>query len=83
MFDSAIDKASQLTNEQDTLILVTADHSHVFSFGGYTLRGTSIFGRLGTIVGAVKYDGRGLSASSVPWPHREPCCVGILGGLSQ
>ncbi|XP_053454148.1 intestinal-type alkaline phosphatase [Nycticebus coucang] len=44
MFDSAIDKAGQLTSEQDTLILVTADHSHVFSFGGYTLRGSSIFG---------------------------------------
>ncbi|XP_028731997.1 intestinal-type alkaline phosphatase 1 [Peromyscus leucopus] len=44
MFDSAIDKADQLTSEQDTMILVTADHSHVFSFGGYTLRGTSIFG---------------------------------------
>uniref|UniRef100_H0VVW2 alkaline phosphatase n=1 Tax=Cavia porcellus TaxID=10141 RepID=H0VVW2_CAVPO len=44
MFDSAIDKASQLTSEQETLTLVTADHSHVFSFGGYTLRGTSIFG---------------------------------------
>ncbi|XP_057601517.1 intestinal-type alkaline phosphatase [Hippopotamus amphibius kiboko] len=44
MFDTAIAKASQLTSEADTLILVTADHSHVFSFGGYTLRGTSIFG---------------------------------------
>ncbi|KAI5281393.1 intestinal-type alkaline phosphatase [Manis pentadactyla] len=44
MFDSAIDKASQLTSEKDTLTLVTADHSHVFSFGGYTFRGTSIFG---------------------------------------
>ncbi|XP_051009618.1 intestinal-type alkaline phosphatase [Acomys russatus] len=44
MFDSAIEKASQLTSEQDTLTIVTADHSHVFSFGGYTLRGTSIFG---------------------------------------
>ncbi|XP_003784907.1 intestinal-type alkaline phosphatase [Otolemur garnettii] len=44
MFDSAIEKAVQLTSEQDTLILVTADHSHVFSFGGYTLRGSSIFG---------------------------------------
>ncbi|XP_031224756.1 intestinal-type alkaline phosphatase [Mastomys coucha] len=44
MFDSAIERASQLTSEQDTLTIVTADHSHVFSFGGYTLRGTSIFG---------------------------------------
>ncbi|KAM7339646.1 hypothetical protein ACRRTK_000261 [Alexandromys fortis] len=44
VFDSAIEKADQLTSEQDTMILVTADHSHVFSFGGYTLRGTSIFG---------------------------------------
>ncbi|XP_048200296.1 LOW QUALITY PROTEIN: intestinal-type alkaline phosphatase 1-like [Perognathus longimembris pacificus] len=44
MFDSAIEKAALLTDARDTLTLVTADHSHVFSFGGYTLRGTSIFG---------------------------------------
>ncbi|KAJ8781594.1 hypothetical protein J1605_010852 [Eschrichtius robustus] len=44
MFDNAIAAASQLTREADTLILVTADHSHVFSFGGYTLRGSSVFG---------------------------------------
>nr|XP_031534617.1 intestinal-type alkaline phosphatase-like [Vicugna pacos] len=43
-FDNAIDKASQLTSENDTLTLVTADHSHVFSFGGYPLRGSSVFG---------------------------------------
>ena len=45
MFDNAIAKASQLTSEADTLTLVTADHSHVFTFGGYPLRGTSIFGK--------------------------------------
>ncbi|XP_074045761.1 intestinal-type alkaline phosphatase 1-like [Macrotis lagotis] len=44
MFDSTINKTIQLTNENDTLITVTADHSHVFSFGGYTHRGSSIFG---------------------------------------
>ncbi|NXG48456.1 PPBI phosphatase, partial [Psilopogon haemacephalus] len=43
-FDRAIDRAGVLTDEAETLTVVTADHSHVFSFGGYTLRGSSIFG---------------------------------------
>ncbi|XP_053164999.1 intestinal-type alkaline phosphatase [Hemicordylus capensis] len=43
-FDKAIQRAGELTDEEDTLSVVTADHSHVFNFGGYTLRGTSIFG---------------------------------------
>lgn len=46
-FDDAINRASQLTSEKDTLTLVTADHSHVFTFGAYPLRGSSIFGRSG------------------------------------
>lgn len=44
-FDRAIERAGTLTDEAQTLTVVTADHSHVFSFGGYTLRGSSIFGR--------------------------------------
>ncbi|XP_071422409.1 intestinal-type alkaline phosphatase-like [Pithys albifrons albifrons] len=43
-FDRAIERAGVLTDEAETLTVVTADHSHVFSFGGYTLRGSSIFG---------------------------------------
>ncbi|KFW81459.1 Intestinal-type alkaline phosphatase, partial [Manacus vitellinus] len=43
-FDQAIERAGVLTDEAQTLTVVTADHSHVFSFGGYTLRGSSIFG---------------------------------------
>ncbi|XP_053894826.1 intestinal-type alkaline phosphatase-like [Malaclemys terrapin pileata] len=43
-FDHAIQRAGELTKESETLTVVTADHSHVFSFGGYTLRGSSIFG---------------------------------------
>uniref|UniRef100_A0AAQ4Q6X2 Alkaline phosphatase n=1 Tax=Gasterosteus aculeatus aculeatus TaxID=481459 RepID=A0AAQ4Q6X2_GASAC len=44
MFDRAIQRAAQLTREHDTLTVVTADHSHVFTFGGNTPRGNPIFG---------------------------------------
>jgi len=44
MFDRAIQRAEQLTRESDTLTVVTADHSHVFTFGGNTPRGNPIFG---------------------------------------
>ncbi|NXK80239.1 PPBT protein, partial [Amazona guildingii] len=42
--DRAIGLATRLTSVQDTLSVVTADHSHVFTFGGYTPRGNPIFG---------------------------------------
>ncbi|CAH2248114.1 intestinal-type alkaline phosphatase-like [Pelobates cultripes] len=42
--DKAIRRTGELTDESETLTVVTADHSHVFSFGGYTDRGNSILG---------------------------------------
>ncbi|NWV60989.1 PPBT protein, partial [Malurus elegans] len=42
--DRAIGVATRLTSTRDTLSVVTADHSHVFTFGGYTPRGNPIFG---------------------------------------
>lgn len=44
--DRAIGLSVRLTSPQDTLSVVTADHSHVFTFGGYTPRGNPIFGEL-------------------------------------
>ncbi|NXP24022.1 PPBI1 phosphatase, partial [Scytalopus superciliaris] len=44
MLDQAVARAGELTSPSDTLTAVTADHSHVFTFGGNTPRGNSIFG---------------------------------------
>lgn len=41
--DLAVDKAASITNNQDTLIVVTADHSHTFVISGYPQRGNGIF----------------------------------------
>uniref|UniRef100_A0A3B4YAK3 Alkaline phosphatase n=1 Tax=Seriola lalandi dorsalis TaxID=1841481 RepID=A0A3B4YAK3_SERLL len=42
--DRAIGRADLMTSVHNTLTIVTADHSHMFNFGGYTARGNTIFG---------------------------------------
>lgn len=44
-FEDAVKTALQLTNSSDTLIVVTADHSHVFNIGGHSYRGNNILGQ--------------------------------------
>jgi alkaline phosphatase len=45
-FSNAVQKAIDTTNSEDTLIIVTADHSHVFTIAGYPKRGNPILGKV-------------------------------------
>lgn len=45
-FARAIEYAIKNTNPEETLIMVTADHSHVFTIAGYPRRGNDILGHV-------------------------------------
>ena len=45
-FSDAVAKAVELTQPEDTLIIVTADHSHVLTLAGYPTRGNPILGKV-------------------------------------
>lgn len=61
----AVQAASEMTNEADTLILVTADHAHTLTFGGYPARGNPILGKVSTDPGSA--DGYTLDATGLPY----------------
>lgn len=42
--DKAVGKVKSLTSSEDTLVMVSADHGHVFSIGAYGERGSDVFG---------------------------------------
>jgi alkaline phosphatase len=71
-FANAVQAAVDNTNPEETLILVTADHSHVFTIAGYPKRGNPILGQ----VVAVGKTTPTLAADNMPYTT-----VGYANGL--
>ncbi|VUD68123.1 Alkaline phosphatase 4 [Thalassocella blandensis] len=69
---NAVKAAVEATSAEDTLIIVTADHGHVFTIAGYPKRGNPI---LGKVVGVGQTD-PSVAADGMPYTT-----VGYMNGL--
>jgi alkaline phosphatase len=67
-FSEAVKKAREMTSEQDTLIIVTADHSHTFVITGYPSRGNPILGKA-AINGQLLRDREGLPYTTLSYAN--------------
>ena len=51
--DKAVTMAKSITSDQDTLTIITADHSHTMTMVGYPLRGNPILGMYANVYGCI------------------------------
>lgn len=68
--EKAVAKSLQLVNRDETLITVTADHSHVFTIGGYPKRGNPVFGLIKNVD----------NSSALDWQDRPYTTLGYANG---
>lgn len=74
-FARAVKTAMEMTDPEETLIIVTADHSHVFTIAGYPTRGNPILGKVvgndsaGNPTGMFSLDSLGLPYTTLTYAN--------------
>jgi alkaline phosphatase len=74
----AVKVAKEMTGDDDTLIIVTADHSHVFTLAGYPSRGNPILGKA-AVDGVALKDSLGLPYTTLTYANGP----GWTGGMQR
>ncbi|MDR8524672.1 alkaline phosphatase [Shewanella fidelis] len=80
---NAVRTAVENTNPEETLIMVTADHSHVFTIAGYPKRGNPILGLVHGIDGNVSIAKDGKPYTTVGYTNGPGAVVGVRDDLSS
>ena len=66
-FSNAVKTARGMTRDDDTLIVVTADHSHVMTISGYAARGNPILGKSTSALALAAPGQVGRDATGLPY----------------
>jgi len=79
-FAQAVAMADEMTNDEDTLIIVTSDHEHAIAFNGYCGRGSDILGLcMGVSQQGIENDGEPLMAAD----GKPYTVIGYLNGAGS
>lgn len=78
-FDDAIAAALEMTSSDDTLIIVTADHSHTLTISGYPARGNPILGVVKYVGGKTALGADGKPYTTLGYMNGKSACKGKDG----
>ena len=72
--DRAVATALEMTDANDTLIIVTADHSHTMTMAGYPRRNNPILGKVVYDTGAIARAGDGKPYTTLGYANGQSAC---------